>query len=102
MDILLVTLEEVGPRFLLKNQINQVSCLKILVIVFNQSLKVKPEAAYFLPNDGHRTATFIVDMQSSSQVPALVEPLFQWMGANVDVIPVMNFDDLKKGISQSK
>lgn len=61
--------------------------------------KVKPEAAYFLPTDGHRAAAFIVNMQSNDQVPALVEPLFQWMGANVEVIPVMNFDDLKKGLS---
>jgi hypothetical protein len=41
-------------------------------------------------------------MQSSSQVPALVEPLFQWMGANVDVTPVMNYDDLKKGLSENR
>ena len=36
-------------------------------------------------------------MESNDQIPALVEPLFQWMGANVDVIPVMNFDDVKSG-----
>ncbi|HJT47686.1 MAG TPA: hypothetical protein VJ729_05845 [Nitrososphaeraceae archaeon] len=61
--------------------------------------KVKPEAAYFLPIDGHRAAAFIVNIENNSQVPALVEPLFQWMGANVDAIPVMNYDDLKKGLS---
>ena len=61
--------------------------------------KVKPEAAYFLPTDGHRAAAFIVNMQNNDQVPTIVEPLFQWMGANVEVIPVMNFDDLKKGLS---
>jgi hypothetical protein len=64
--------------------------------------KVKPEAAYFMPIDGHRSATFIVNIQSNDQVPAIVEPLFQWMGANVDVIPVMNFDELKMGISKNK
>ncbi|HKI09466.1 MAG TPA: hypothetical protein VKA09_13820 [Nitrososphaeraceae archaeon] len=37
-------------------------------------------------------------MESNDQIPALVEPLFQWMGANVDVIPVMNFDDVKRGL----
>jgi hypothetical protein len=63
--------------------------------------KVKPEAAYFLPINGYRTAAFIVNMENNSQVPSLVEPLFQWMGANVDIIPVMNFDDLKKGISEA-
>jgi hypothetical protein len=31
------------------------------------------------------------------QLPAMVEPL-QWMGANMDVIPVMNFDELKNGL----
>jgi hypothetical protein len=36
-------------------------------------------------NDGDATA-----------VSKFFEPLFQWMGANVDAIPVMNFDDLKK------
>ena len=62
--------------------------------------KVKPEAAYFMPIDGHRSAAFIVNMESNDKVPTIVEPLFQWMGANVDVIPVMNFDELKKGLSQ--
>ena len=52
--------------------------------------KFKPEAAYFLPIDGYRTAAFIVNIDKNSQVPALVEPLFQWMGANVDTIPVMH------------
>ena len=64
--------------------------------------KVKPEAAYFMPIEGHRSAAFIVNMESNDEVPAVVEPLFQWMGANVDVIPVMNFDELKKGISQNR
>jgi hypothetical protein len=64
--------------------------------------KVKPEAAYFMPNDGHRTMAFIASIENNSQVPGLVEPLFQWTGANVDVIPVMNFDDLKKGLPQNR
>jgi hypothetical protein len=64
--------------------------------------KVKPEAAYFMPIDGHRSIAFIVNIGSNEQVPAIVEPLFQWMGANVDVIPVMNFDDLKKGLPQNR
>ena len=64
--------------------------------------KVKPEAAYFMPIERHRAATFIVNIESNEQVPAIVEPLFQWMGANVDVIPVMNFDELKRGLSENK
>jgi hypothetical protein len=60
--------------------------------------RVKPEASYFMPIEGQRSAAFIVNAESNDQLPAMVEPLFQWMGANVDVIPVMNFDDLKKGL----
>jgi hypothetical protein len=41
-------------------------------------------------------------MESNDQIPALVEPLFQWMGANVNVIPVMNFDDVKRGLQNNR
>jgi hypothetical protein len=60
--------------------------------------KIKPEAAYFMPVEGQRSATLIVNAERNEQLPAMVEPLFQWMGANVDVSPVMNFDDLKRGL----
>jgi hypothetical protein len=60
--------------------------------------KVKPEAAYFMPIDGQRSAAFIVNAERNDQLPAMAEPLWQWMGANVDVIPVMSFDDLKRGL----
>ena len=50
--------------------------------------------------DGHKSA-FIVNMEGNDRVPAIVEPLFQWMDANVDVISVMTFD-LKKVISENK
>jgi hypothetical protein len=64
--------------------------------------KVKPEAAYFMPQGGERSAAFIANIESNDQIPSLVEPLFQWMGANVEVFPVMNFDDLKKGLSKGR
>jgi hypothetical protein len=60
--------------------------------------KVKPEASYFMPIEGQRAGAFIVNADSNEQIPAMVEPLFQWWGANVDVIPVMNFDELKRGL----
>jgi hypothetical protein len=43
----------------------------------------------------------IVNAESNEQLPAMVEPLFQWWGANIDVIPVMNFDELKRGLQNS-
>jgi hypothetical protein len=59
--------------------------------------KIKPEASYFMPVEGQRSMAYIVNIERNDQLPSTVEQLFQW-GANVDVIPVMNFDDLKKGL----
>ena len=64
--------------------------------------KVKPEAAYFMPIDVDRAMAFILNINNDYEVPSIVEPLFQEMGAKVEVFPVMNFDDLKKGISQMR
>ena len=63
--------------------------------------KVKAEATYFFEADGNRVAVFIVDIQSADQIPVLVEPLFNGMGAYVELHPVMSLDDLKKGIPQA-
>lgn len=62
--------------------------------------KIKPEAVYFMPIEGHRAGAFIVNIDSNAQLPAIVEPLLQWWGANVDTIPVMSFDDLEKGFTK--
>ena len=43
----------------------------------------------------------IVDIQSSDQIPIIIEPLFSGMDAHVELHPVMSFDDLKKGIPQA-
>jgi hypothetical protein len=59
--------------------------------------RIKPEASYFMPIDGQRSMAFIVDIERNDQIPTIAEQLFQW-GATVDVIPVMNFDDLKRGL----
>lgn len=58
----------------------------------------KPEAAYFMPIEDHRSAAFILNMKSKDQVPAVVEPLCQRMGVTLDVIPVMNFEEVKNGL----
>ncbi|MDX6347230.1 MAG: hypothetical protein QOF84_2020 [Streptomyces sp.] len=59
---------------------------------------LKPEAAYFTPTEGVRSCLLVFDMQDSSQLPSIAEPLFQ-AGAKVTVQPVMNFDDLRTGLS---
>lgn len=61
---------------------------------------IKPEAAYFMPDEGQRSCVFVFDMQDSSDLPSLVDPFFLQLGAKVEVSPVMNLDDLQKGLSQ--
>lgn len=59
----------------------------------------KPEAAYFATDHGRRTGYLVFDMVDSAQIPVIAEPLFQRMGATVEFIPVMNADDLQRGLA---
>ncbi|WP_199748025.1 DUF3303 family protein [Actinomadura sp. WAC 06369] len=59
----------------------------------------KPEAAYFHPYDGGRTCTLVFDMQDTSQLPALTETFFQKFGAEIEICPVMNVEDMQKGLA---
>ena len=60
--------------------------------------KLKPEAAYFVAEHGHRSAMMFFDMKDASDIPGIVEPLFDGLNARVELLPVMNADDLKKGL----
>jgi len=60
---------------------------------------LKPEAAYFLTLEGKRTSLLFVDLADPSQIPALAEPFFMRLNAEVDIYPVMNADDLAKGLA---
>ena len=62
--------------------------------------KLEPEAAYFGPSEGERAGFLIFDMNDSSQIPVIAESLFANLHAKVEFGPVMNADDLKKGLSQ--
>ncbi|NUO42546.1 MAG: hypothetical protein HOV73_28255 [Streptomyces sp.] len=61
---------------------------------------IKPEAAYFTLDHGVRTCYLVFDMQDSSQMPQLGEPFFMDLDAELTMTPVMNADDLQKGLSQ--
>jgi len=62
---------------------------------------LKPEAAYFYPENGQRTTIMVFDMNASWQLPKTVEPLFQALGASVYLTPVMNGEDLQKGFKEA-
>jgi hypothetical protein len=60
--------------------------------------RLAPEAAYFVVEDGLRSAMIFFDMRDVSEIPAIVEPLFMGAGAEIELVPVMNADDLRKGL----
>lgn len=62
--------------------------------------RLRPEAAYFGPIGGRRTCLLVLDLQDSSQIPSTGEPFFSRMNAEVEMTPVMNADDLRKGLSE--
>jgi hypothetical protein len=62
----------------------------------------RPEAAYFVSDQGTRTAYFFLDVKDSTQIPALAEPFFLGLNAQVDFSPAMNPQDLKTGLEKVK
>ncbi len=61
--------------------------------------RLQPEAAYFGPMDGRRTAFLVIDLDDPSRIPAISEPFFQEMGASVDFIPVMTAEEVARGVA---
>ncbi|MDQ3662275.1 MAG: hypothetical protein M3454_14700 [Actinomycetota bacterium] len=62
--------------------------------------RLQPEAAYFGPDGGKRTAFIVFDLKDPSQLPAITEPLFGKLKATIEMFPVMDQEDLKKGLQQ--
>src|SRR5438270_14032078 len=58
----------------------------------------KPEASYFFVENGVRTALFVFDMKDASEIPGLLEPFFMNFNAKTELIPVMNGDELQRGL----
>jgi hypothetical protein len=58
--------------------------------------EIKAEAAYFTTVCGHRGAYIILNLDDASQIPAIAEPFFLWLNAEIDFLPVMRPEDLAK------
>ncbi|MGH3845004.1 MAG: hypothetical protein ACRDS0_26740 [Pseudonocardiaceae bacterium] len=67
----------------------------------NQSLMalIRPEAAYFGTEGGTRTGYLFFNMDDTAQIPVIAEPLFQELQSKVEFIPVMNQEDLQRGLT---
>jgi hypothetical protein len=58
--------------------------------------EVKAEAAYFTTINGERGGYLILNINEASEIPAIAEPFFLWLDADIDFQPVMKLEDLKK------
>lgn len=58
-----------------------------------------PEAAYWATREGKRGGFVVFDLTDPSQIPAIAEPLFQELDAEIEFSPVMNQEDLTKGLT---
>jgi hypothetical protein len=57
--------------------------------------RLQPESAYFGPEGGVRTAFIVFDLKDPLGPPPIAEPLFR-----MEMFPVMNQEDLQKGLQQ--
>jgi hypothetical protein len=62
--------------------------------------RTRPEATYFGTETGRRTAFIFFDLVDSSDIPVIAEPAFTQLNAKVTFMPVMNGEDLQKGLAQ--
>jgi hypothetical protein len=61
--------------------------------------RLKPEASYFgTMQDGRRTCFIVFDMKDPSEMPSIAEPFYMNLNATVEFSPVMNAEDLQKGL----
>ncbi|MGH9395953.1 MAG: DUF3303 family protein [Terriglobia bacterium] len=67
--------------------------LKVIQRIVEQQ---KPEAAYFIAEDGKRTGILIINMEDSSQIPSIAEPWFLALNASIECTPAMLPQDLQK------
>jgi hypothetical protein len=56
----------------------------------------KPEAAYFVTENGKRTGFLVIHMQDASEIPAIAEPWFLALNASIEATPAMVPADLQK------
>lgn len=60
--------------------------------------KLKPEACYFHTNNGCRFCFMVFDLKDTWEIPVIAEPFFTKLKAKVEYCPVMNAEDLQKGL----
>jgi len=61
---------------------------------------IMSQLKYFGPTEGKRGGMIFFDLAEPSQIVEVVEPLFLNLNAATELVPVMNVDDLRKGLGK--
>jgi hypothetical protein len=62
---------------------------------------LKPEVVYFTANDmGERSFFAVFDLKDPSKIPVVAEPLFMMYHARVRFRPLMNWEEVEKGVNE--
>lgn len=71
-------------------------------IIGQWSEQHKPEASYFVAQNGERCAYFFFDAKDATDIPSIAEPFFMGLNARIEAVPAMNPQDLKAGLDKLK
>ena len=63
--------------------------------------QMKPEACYFGPEGGKRTAFFFFDLKDPTMIPTVAEAFFMNLNAAIEMSPVMNLDEMRVGVEKA-
>ncbi|MEV8094661.1 hypothetical protein [Kitasatospora sp. NPDC085879] len=61
---------------------------------------LKPEASYFYALHGRRGFTMVVDLPDEASLITMIEPLWVQLGADIEVVPCVNADELRTGLGR--
>ena len=57
---------------------------------------IRPEASYFLAENGQRCGYLILNLENASKIPAIAEPWFLAFNAAIEMNPIMTPEDLQQ------
>ena len=58
--------------------------------------EIKAEATYFTAINGQRGMYVIININDASEMPAIAEPFWYWLNADIEFLPVLSLEDLAK------
>ena len=63
--------------------------------------RLQPESTYFHTENGNRACFMVFDLKDVADIPSIAEPFFHHFNAKVEFSPVMNLEDLQKGLKSA-